>query len=190
MRASWRVFLAGVLAFVIAGAASGFTLGRRWGTWAAVFGVPIGVAVTLVGINLVDSVLQTIVPASGWYDEEVGILGAAVIALLLGFALLDRGRSGAPSLLPPPQRTRHLPRRQPDGGRSWTVAAPTPLVARSSGRKRADVAWLALGADDGRFRDVQFAAAALQALPERPRVGAARRERGYKPRPGSGRESA
>jgi hypothetical protein len=43
-----------------------------------------------------DSVLQAIVPASGWYDDEVGILGAAVIALLLGLALLDR-RSGAPS---------------------------------------------------------------------------------------------
>jgi hypothetical protein len=90
------VFLVGVLGFVVAGAASGFTLGGRWGTWAAVLGVPIGVAVTLVGINVTDSVLQTIVPASGWYDDEVGILGAAVIALLLGLALLDR-RSGAPS---------------------------------------------------------------------------------------------
>jgi hypothetical protein len=87
------VFLAGVLAFVVAGAASGFTLCRRWGTWAAVVGVPIGAAATLVGINLIDSVLQPIVPASGWYDEEVGILGAAVIALLLGLALLKRGRS-------------------------------------------------------------------------------------------------
>jgi hypothetical protein len=91
------VFLAGVLAFVVAGAASGFTLGGRWGTWAAVLGVPIGVAVTLVGINVVDGVLQAIVPASGWYDDEVGILGAAVIALLLGLALLDRGRKRAPS---------------------------------------------------------------------------------------------
>jgi hypothetical protein len=91
------VFLAGVLAFVVAGAASGFTLGRRWGTWAAVLGAPIGVAVTLVGINVIDSVLQTIVPASGWYEDEVGILGAAVIALLLGLALLKRLRSsGAP----------------------------------------------------------------------------------------------
>jgi hypothetical protein len=91
------VFLAGVLAFVVAGAASGLTLGARWGTWAAVLGVPIGVAVTLVGINLIDSVLQAIVPASGWYDDEVGILGAAVIALLFGRALLNRERSGAPS---------------------------------------------------------------------------------------------
>ncbi len=92
------VFFAGVLALVVAGAASGFTLGRRWGTWAAVIGVPIGAAATLVGISAVDSVLKAIVPASGWYEDEVGILGAAVISLLLGLALLKRGRSsGAPS---------------------------------------------------------------------------------------------
>jgi hypothetical protein len=92
------VFLAGVLALVVAGAASGFTLGGRWGTWAAFIGVPIGAAATLVGISLIDSVLQAIVPASGWVDDEVGILGAAVMALLLGLKLLDRGRSsGAPS---------------------------------------------------------------------------------------------
>jgi hypothetical protein len=90
-------FFAGVLALVVAGAASGFTLCGRWGTWAAVIGVPIGAAATLVGISLIDSVLQAIVPASGWYDEEVGILGAAVIALLLGLAFLARGRSGAPT---------------------------------------------------------------------------------------------
>ena len=89
-------FFVGVLALVVAGAATGFTLCGRWGTWAAVLGVPIGAAATLVGISLIDSVLQAIVPASGWYDEEVGILGAAVIALLLGLAL--RGRAtGAPS---------------------------------------------------------------------------------------------
>lgn len=86
-------FLVGVLALVVAGAASGFTLLRRWGIWAAAIGVPIGAAVTLVGISVIDSVLQPIVPASGWYDEEVGILGAAVIAILLGLALLARGRS-------------------------------------------------------------------------------------------------
>jgi hypothetical protein len=92
------VFLAGVLALVVAGAASGFTLGGRWSTWAAVVGVPIGAAATLIGINLIDSVLKAIVPASGWYEDEVGILGAAVIALLLGLALLGRGRSSdAPS---------------------------------------------------------------------------------------------
>ena len=86
-------FFAGVLALVVAGAASGFTLRRRWGTWAAVIGVPIGAAATLFGINLIDGVLQPIVPASGWFDEEVGILGAAVIAILIGLALLARGRS-------------------------------------------------------------------------------------------------
>jgi hypothetical protein len=92
------VFLVGVLALVVAGAASGFTLCGRWGSWAGVIGVPIGAAVTLVGISLIDSVLQAIMPASGWVDDEVGILGAAVIALLLGRALLARGRSsGAPS---------------------------------------------------------------------------------------------
>ena len=86
-------FFVGVLALVVAGAASGFTLLRRWGIWAAAIGVPIGAAATLVGISVIDSVLQPIVPASGWYDEEVGILGAAVIAILLGLTLLARGRS-------------------------------------------------------------------------------------------------
>jgi hypothetical protein len=86
-------FFVGVLALVVAGAASGFTLLRRWGIWAAAIGVPIGAAATLVGISVIDSVLQPIVPASGWYDEEVGILGAAIVALLLGLALLARGRS-------------------------------------------------------------------------------------------------
>jgi hypothetical protein len=90
-------FFAGVVALVVAGAASGFTLCGRWGTWAAVIGVPIGVAATLVGISLIDSVLQAIVPASGWFDEEVGILGMAVIALLLGLALLARRRSSGAS---------------------------------------------------------------------------------------------
>jgi hypothetical protein len=87
------VFFVGVLALVVAGAASGFTLLRRWGIWAAAVGVPIGAAATLVGISVIDSVLQPVVPASGWYDEEVGILGAAVVALLLGLALLARARS-------------------------------------------------------------------------------------------------
>jgi hypothetical protein len=92
------VFLVGVLALVVAGAASGFTLCRRWGTWAAVVGAPIGAAATLVGISVIDSVLKAIVPASGWYEDEVGILGAAVIALLLGLALLvPRRSSDAPS---------------------------------------------------------------------------------------------
>jgi hypothetical protein len=94
------VFLAGVLALVVAGAASGFTLCRRWGTWAAVIGAPIGAAATLVGISLVDSVLQPIVPASGWFDDEVGILGAAVLALLLGITLLKRERSSDASSSP------------------------------------------------------------------------------------------
>ena len=89
-------FFVGAFALGVAGAASGFTLLRRWGIWAAVIGVPIGAAATLVGISVIDSAFQAIVPASGWYDDEVGILGAAVIALLLGLALLDR-RSGAPS---------------------------------------------------------------------------------------------
>ena len=86
-------FFVGVLALVVAGAASGFTFLRRWGIWAAAIGVPIGAAATLVGISVIDSVLQPIVPASGWFEDEVGILGAAVIAILLGLALLARGRS-------------------------------------------------------------------------------------------------
>jgi hypothetical protein len=90
-------FFVGVLALAVAGAASGYTLLRRWGIWAAAVGAPIGAAATLVGISAIDSVLQPIVPASGWYDEEVGILGAAVIAILLGVALLARRSKGAAS---------------------------------------------------------------------------------------------
>ena len=90
-------FFVGVLALAVAGAASGYTLLRRWGIWAAAVGAPIGAAATLVGISAIDSVLQPIVPASGWYDEEVGILAAAVIAILLGVALLARRSKGAAS---------------------------------------------------------------------------------------------
>jgi hypothetical protein len=83
-------FLGGVAALVVAGGTSGFTLLRRWGTWVAVVGIPVGAAATLVSINVIDGVLQPIVPASGWFDEEVGILGAAVVALGLGLALVVR----------------------------------------------------------------------------------------------------
>ena len=86
-------FFVGVLALVVAGAASGFTLLRRWGIWAAAIGVPIGAVATLVGFSVIDGVLQSVVPASGWFEEEVGILGTAVVALLLGLALLARGRT-------------------------------------------------------------------------------------------------
>ena len=86
-------FLVGVLALVVAGAASGFTLLRRWGIWAGAIGVPIGAVATLAGFSVIDSVLQSIVPASGWFEEEVGILGTAAVALLLGLALLAKGRS-------------------------------------------------------------------------------------------------
>jgi hypothetical protein len=90
-------FLAGAAALVIAGGASGFVLLRRWGRWVGVAGVPVGAAVTLVGFSLIDSVLQGIVPASGWFEEEVGILGTAVVALLLGLALVLRRGSVGPS---------------------------------------------------------------------------------------------
>ena len=86
-------FLAGVAFLVAAGAVTGFVLLRRWNTWLAAAGVPLGVAITLVGINVIDGVLQGIVPASGWFDEEVGILGAAVLAVLAGLAFVARERA-------------------------------------------------------------------------------------------------
>ena len=82
-------FFVGAAALVVAGALSAFALLRRRSIWLGVLGAPVGAAVTLIGISVIDTVLQGLVPASGWFDEEVGILGAAVLALLLG-ALLAR----------------------------------------------------------------------------------------------------
>lgn len=83
-------FIAGLAGLVVAGAAGGFALLRRWGVWAAAAGVPLGAVGTFVAVNLVDSLLEAIVPASGWFEEEVGIVGAALLALALGLTALSR----------------------------------------------------------------------------------------------------
>ena len=90
-------FLVGVASLVLAGALTGFALLRRFGLWAALLGVPLGAVVVLVGISVVDSLLSAIVPASGWFEDEVGVLGvvvlAALVAVWLGLARSDP-RSG------------------------------------------------------------------------------------------------
>jgi hypothetical protein len=82
-------FIAGLAGLVVAGAAGGFALLRRWGVWLATAGVVLGAVATFIAFNLVDSLLQAIVPASGWFEEEVGIVGAAVLALVLGLSALS-----------------------------------------------------------------------------------------------------
>ncbi len=57
----------------------------------------VGVALTFSAINVLDSALQSVVPASGWFDEEIGILGAAVLSLLLALAVMRRGRWTKPA---------------------------------------------------------------------------------------------
>ena len=86
-------FVAGVVVLVAAGAASGYALLRRWNVWLAVLGVPVGAAVVLVGFGVLDGILQSIVPAEGWFEEEVGILGFALLAVAIGLALVLRGRA-------------------------------------------------------------------------------------------------
>jgi len=83
-------FLVGIAALFVGGGAAVYTFLRRWSLWLAVPGVLVGAAITFSAINVLDSVLQSVVPASGWFDEEVGILGAAILALLLGAAILRR----------------------------------------------------------------------------------------------------
>jgi hypothetical protein len=90
-------FLVGIAALFVGGGAASYALLRRWSVWLAVPGALAGVAVTFTAINMLDSVLQSVVPASGWFDEEVGILGAAILALLLGLALLRRRRWPRPA---------------------------------------------------------------------------------------------
>ena len=90
-------FIVGIAALFVAGGASVYALLRRWSVWLAIPGIVIGAGLTFVAINLFDSVLQSIVPASGWFDEEVGILGAAIAALLVGLALTNRGRWAKPA---------------------------------------------------------------------------------------------
>ena len=90
-------FLLGLAALCVAGAAAAYTVLRRWSIWLAIPGTLLGVGVTFVAMNLFDSVLQSIVPARGWFDEEVGILGAAIFAVLLGLALTPRLRWPRPA---------------------------------------------------------------------------------------------
>ena len=84
-------FVVGIAALFVAGGAALYAVLRRWSVWLAIPGALLGAGVTFIAINVLDSVLQSIVPASGWFDEEVGILGAAIVALLLGFWTVRAG---------------------------------------------------------------------------------------------------
>ena len=89
-------FFVGVVALVVAGGATGFALLRRRRSWLGYVGLPLGVAATLVGFVVLEGVLKAIVPADGWFEGEVGIVGTAIVALALG-AILWRRR---PAVLP------------------------------------------------------------------------------------------
>ncbi len=90
-------FFIGVAALVVAGAASGFVLLRRWGRWLGYVGLPLGVVATLVGFVLLEGVLKEIVPADGWFEGEVGIVATAIVALALGLLLWRRGPAALPT---------------------------------------------------------------------------------------------
>ena len=89
-------FFIGVVALVVAGAASGFVLLRRRKSWLGYVGLVLGVVVTLVGFVVLEGVLKEIVPADGWFEGEVGIVGTAIVALGLGVTLWRR----RPAVLP------------------------------------------------------------------------------------------
>ena len=89
-------FFIGVVALVVAGAASGFVLLRRWRSWLGYVGLLLGVVVTLVGFVVLEGVLKAIVPADGWFEGEVGIVGTAIVALALGVTLSRRRRTVLP----------------------------------------------------------------------------------------------
>jgi len=89
-------FFIGVVALVVAGAACGFVLLRRRRSWLGYVGLVLGVVVTLVGFVVLEGVLKAIVPANGWFEGEVGIVGTAIVALTLGVTLSRR----RPTVLP------------------------------------------------------------------------------------------
>lgn len=89
-------FVVGIASLFVAGGAAVYAILRRRSVWLAIPGTVLGACVTFIAINMLDRALQSIVPASGWFDEEVGILGAAVVALLLGMAIVRRGRWTTP----------------------------------------------------------------------------------------------
>ena len=89
-------FFIGVVALVVAGAASGFVLLRKRGRRLGYVGLPLGVVVTLVGFVVLEGVLKEIVPVDGWFEGEVGIVGTAIVALGLGVTLWRR----RPAVLP------------------------------------------------------------------------------------------
>ena len=90
-------FFIGVVALVVAGAASGFVLLRRRRSWLGYVGLLLGVVVTLVGFVVLEGVLKAIVPADGWFEGEVGIVGTAIVALALGVTLSRRRRTVLPT---------------------------------------------------------------------------------------------
>ena len=90
-------FFIGVVALVVAGGASGFALLRRRRSWLGYVGLMSGVVVTLVGFVVLEGVLKEIVPADGWFEGEVGIVGTAIVALALGLTLWRRRPAVVPT---------------------------------------------------------------------------------------------
>ena len=93
--------------------------------------MPIGAAATLVGFSVIDSVLQPIVPASGWFEGEVGILGRQSSRSCSASRSWPEGaREEQRAPLPPPQK----PRR--DGSSDGRLRAAASTGARLSALSR------------------------------------------------------
>jgi hypothetical protein len=83
-------FWLGLLALAVGGGAAGYALLRRRGRWLGVAGAVLGVVATWVVVDVVDGVLEAIVPVSGWFEDELGMVGSAVLALALAAAVSRR----------------------------------------------------------------------------------------------------
>ena len=90
-------FFAGVVALVVAGAATGFVLLRRLRGWLGYVGLLLGVVVTVAGFLVIEGVLKEIVHTEGWFEGEVGIVGTAIVALGLGVILWQRRAGVSPT---------------------------------------------------------------------------------------------
>lgn len=87
------LFIIGALALLVAAAVSGHLVLRRFGKVAGIAGFPIGIVLGFVAHNMLDAVLKALFPVDGWFGDELGILGGALISLAIGLVLFARMRA-------------------------------------------------------------------------------------------------